>query len=59
VTQPTASFHVGRLLEAGLVRVHAVGTRRLVSLRASEILLSLKRLTPGRSTGHKVRVSEG
>jgi DNA-binding transcriptional ArsR family regulator len=48
VRQPTASFHVGRLLEAGLVIVEVVGTRRVVSLRAKELRLVLRRVMPAK-----------
>ncbi len=35
----SASYHVSKLAGAGLVVVHAYGTRRIVSLRAKEIRL--------------------
>jgi DNA-binding transcriptional ArsR family regulator len=42
VHQSTASYHCGLLQDAGLVRVQSSGTRRYVTLRASEVHLKLR-----------------
>lgn len=42
VHESTASYHCALLQQAGLVRVESSGTRRFVSLRATELRLRLR-----------------